>query len=124
MDALGNIDNTLGEIAAASSLEALDALRVSLLGKSGAVTAALKALGKLDPDERKARGAEVNHVKQRLQQAINARREALEQAALDQRLASEKVDVTLPGRHAERGGLHPVTRALERMGRDFCPAGL
>ncbi|NII11788.1 phenylalanine--tRNA ligase subunit alpha [Oleiagrimonas sp. C23AA] len=123
MDALGNIDNTLGEIAAASSLEALDALRVSLLGKSGAVTAALKSLGKLDPDERKARGAEVNQVKQRLQQAINARREALEQAALDQRLASEKVDVTLPGRHAERGGLHPVTRALERMAEIFARLG-
>lgn len=123
MDALGNIDSTLGEIADASTLEALDTLRVSLLGKNGAVTAALKSLGTLAPEQRKARGAEVNRIKQQLQQAIAARREALEQAGLDRRLASERVDVTLPGRRAGRGGLHPVTRAMERIAGIFARLG-
>jgi phenylalanyl-tRNA synthetase alpha chain len=123
MDALGNIDDTLARIGAADSLEALDALRVSMLGKNGAVTAALKALGQLAPEERKARGAEVNAVKQRLVEAIGARRETLERAALDARLASERVDVTLPGRQVGRGGLHPVTRALERMADIFARLG-
>src|SRR5689334_1682643 len=96
------------DIAAADTLEALDALRVSLLGKSGIVTAALKALGALPPEEKKARGAEVNRAKERLADAISARKAQLEQIELDRRLASERVDVTLPGRNAERGGLHPI----------------
>jgi phenylalanyl-tRNA synthetase alpha chain len=123
MDALGNIEAKLGEIGGAASLDALDGLRVALLGKNGAVTAALKALGALAPDERKARGAEVNAVKQRVADAIAARRQTLEQAALDQRLASERIDVSLPGRCGERGGLHPVTRALERIAAIFAQLG-
>src|SRR5699024_7864153 len=119
MDTLDNIDSALDHIAGASSLEALEALRVGLLGKNGTVTSELKTLGKLPPDERKARGAEINRVKQRLQKAIGERRAALEQAALDARLASERIDVTLPGRRGERGGLHPVTRAMERMAGIF-----
>ncbi|HEX7340134.1 MAG TPA: phenylalanine--tRNA ligase subunit alpha [Rhodanobacteraceae bacterium] len=114
-----SIDASLAAIAAADSLEALDAQRVALLGKSGSVTAQLKELGKLAPEERKARGAEINRVKQQLMAAINARRDVLEQAALDARLASERVDVSLPGRRGERGSLHPITRALERMAGIF-----
>ncbi|HET7267367.1 MAG TPA: phenylalanine--tRNA ligase subunit alpha, partial [Oleiagrimonas sp.] len=114
-----SIDASLATIAAAESLDALDALRVALLGKNGSVTAELKTLGKLAPDERKARGAEINRVKQQLQQVIAERRQTLEQAALDARLASERIDVTLPGRRGERGSLHPVTRAMERMSDIF-----
>ena len=102
-------------IATAETLDALDALRVGLLGKSGVVTAALKALGSLPPEEKKARGAEVNRAKERLTDAIAARKAQLEQWELDRRLASERVDVTLPGRNAERGGLHPITRTLDRV---------
>ncbi|WP_300621117.1 phenylalanine--tRNA ligase subunit alpha [Dokdonella sp.] len=123
MDVLQDPQRSLDQIAAADSLESLDALRVALLGKSGAVTAALKALGALAPDERKARGAEVNRVKEQLADAIASRKVTLEQAALDRRLASERIDVTLPGRRGERGGLHPLTRALDRIVSIFARLG-
>ncbi|MEO7051675.1 MAG: phenylalanine--tRNA ligase subunit alpha [Rhodanobacter sp.] len=114
--ALADIDN-------ADTLDALDALRVSLLGKNGIITAALKTLGALAPDERKLRGAEVNTVKQHLVEAIAARKVVLEQAELDRRLASEVIDVSLPGRDGERGGIHPITRALERISSIFARLG-
>ena len=107
--------DALREIASAPGLDALDALRVKLLGKQGVVTAQLKQLGTLPPDQRKAHGEQVNVVKQQLQDAIATRRDALEQAALSARLAGERVDVTLPGRNGERGNLHPVVRALDRI---------
>jgi phenylalanyl-tRNA synthetase alpha chain len=116
-------DATLTDIANAPSLEALDALRVALLGKSGAVTAALKALGSLPPDEKKARGAEVNRAKERINDAIAARKASLEQVELERRLASERVDVTLPGRRGTRGGLHPITRTLDRIVEIFARLG-
>ena len=78
MESIEHIDASLRDIEAASSLEALDAVRVGLLGKNGAVTAALKALGQLSGDERKARGAEVNRVKERLTDAITARKASLD----------------------------------------------
>ena len=109
------IDQALQQIASAPALDALDALRVSLLGKSGLVTEQLKALGKLAADERKAQGERVNRAKEKLTAAIGSRRETLEQAALDQRLGSETIDVTLPGRAGARGSLHPITRTFERM---------
>ena len=113
----------LADIDKADTLEALDALRVGLLGKNGIVTAALKTLGALAPDERKARGAEVNRVKDRLADALAARKQVLEQAELDRRLASEKLDISLPGRDGERGGIHPITRALERIASIFARLG-
>ncbi|MFT3792488.1 MAG: phenylalanine--tRNA ligase subunit alpha [Rudaea sp.] len=109
------VDRALGQIKDAASLDALDALRVSLLGKTGLVTEQLKSLGKLPPDQRKAHGERVNRAKESLNDAILVRREMLEQAALDARLASESIDVTLPGRNGQRGTLHPITRTFERM---------
>jgi phenylalanyl-tRNA synthetase alpha chain len=111
------------DIDSAATLDALDALRVSLLGKSGIVTAALKALGALPADERKARGATVNQIKQRLAETLAARKQALEQLELDRRLASEALDISLPGRDGERGGIHPITRALERIASIFARLG-
>ncbi|AFC86810.1 phenylalanine--tRNA ligase subunit alpha [Frateuria aurantia] len=111
------------DIAATDSLDALEGLRVSLLGKSGVVTQALKALGGLAPDERKRQGAEVNLLKNALAEALAARRQVLEQAALDQRLRSEQLDVSLPGRLGERGGIHPITRTLERISAIFARLG-
>ena len=113
------LSQPLDQIAAAATLEALDALRVGLLGRSGSITEQLKQLGKLPPEERKARGERINQAKERVAAAIAARRAQLERQALDARLAAERVDVTMPGRGSEPGTLHPVTRTLERIGAIF-----
>ncbi|HTM27846.1 MAG TPA: phenylalanine--tRNA ligase subunit alpha [Rhodanobacter sp.] len=115
--------HALADIERAATLPALDALRVGLLGKSGIVTGALKTLGSLAPDERKARGAQVNALKQRLADSLAARKQVLERAELDRRLASETLDVSLPGRDGERGGVHPITRTLERIATIFARLG-
>src|SRR5579875_1047311 len=86
------IDEALAAIAAAATLDALEAQRVALLGRNGAVTTELKALGALPPDERKTRGAQVNAAQERISAAIHARRRQLEQAALAHRLASERIE--------------------------------
>ncbi|MEW8584329.1 MAG: phenylalanine--tRNA ligase subunit alpha [Candidatus Thiodiazotropha sp.] len=106
-------------IAAAQSLSQLDEVRVGYLGKNGELTAQLKQLGKLPPEQRPLAGQAINKAKQSLQQALEARKSDLESQALSQRLAAEKIDVTLPGRGLQRGGLHPVTRTLERIERMF-----
>ena len=102
-------------IQAAQSVAALDELRVRYLGKKGEVTALLKGLGKLSAEERPAAGERINQAKQTLADEIDAKREQLESAALNARLAAERIDVTLPGRGQPGGGLHPVTRTLERI---------
>ncbi|MEN1943414.1 phenylalanine--tRNA ligase subunit alpha [Luteimonas sp. MJ293] len=109
----------LADIAAASSPDALEALRVSLLGKQGSVTALLKGLGALPAAERKAAGAGINKVRDALGKALAERRQVLDDAALDARLASEAIDVTLPGRDADRGGVHPISRTIERIAEIF-----
>lgn len=111
------------EIDAASDLAALDAVRVSYLGKKGQITARLKTLGSMPAEERSAAGQEINKAKQDVQARLNARREALEAAALEARLAADAVDVTLPGRGASIGGYHPVTRAMLRIEKIFRNAG-
>ena len=116
-------DEALAAIAAAATLDALEAQRVALLGRNGAITAELKALGKLPPEERKARGAEVNSARQALDAAIAARRASLEQATLERRLASERIDVSQPGRDGGRGSVHPLTRTLERIESIFAQLG-
>jgi phenylalanyl-tRNA synthetase alpha chain len=117
------ISQAASAIEAADDLAALDAVRVSYLGKKGEITALLKGLGKLLPEERSAAGQEINLAKQAVQAQINARREALEAAALEAKLAADAVDVTLPGRGASIGGYHPVTRAMLRIETIFRNAG-
>jgi phenylalanyl-tRNA synthetase alpha chain len=107
----------------ASDLSILDDARVRYLGKSGLLTARLKNLGKLPKEERPAAGQAINRAKQELEGLIETRKGALEQEALQQRLASERIDVTLPGRGMGQGGLHPVTRTLERIEELFANAG-
>ena len=105
----------LGDIAAASTPDELEALRVHLLGKSGSITAQLKALGTLPGDQRKAAGEAINRARDVISEALSARKTALDDAALDARLTGETIDVTLPGRDGARGGIHPVSRTLERI---------
>ena len=113
----------LADIAGAESPDALEALRVGLLGKSGSITAQLKSLGKLPADERKQAGEAINRARDALGDALSARKAVLDAAALDARLASEAIDITLPGRNGEAGTLHPVTRTLERIETIFAGLG-
>lgn len=107
----------------ATSTQALDDVRVQYLGKKGELTALLKGLGKLSAEERPQAGAKINEAKQALQEIINARKAALESAALEAKLAAETIDVTLPGRGQELGGLHPVTKTMERIESFFASIG-
>lgn len=107
----------------AEDLTALDQVRVDYLGKKGLLTALLKSLGGYSAAERPAVGAKINEAKQQVQEALNGRKSALETAAIALRLASESVDVTQPGRASSVGGIHPVTRTLDRITAIFCAAG-
>ncbi len=117
------IDRATSEIDAAADLAALDAVRVSYLGKKGELTARLKSLGQLPPEERSAAGQEINKAKQEVQAQLNTRRESLESVALEAKLAADAVDVSLPGRGSSIGGRHPVSRAQSRIERIFSNAG-
>ncbi len=99
-------------VARIQQLTELEQLRVQWLGKKGLITRAMQGLGALDPEQRRVRGAELNEQKETIQQLLEQRRAELEEELLQQRLASESVDVTLPGRDAERGSLHPVRQTL------------
>ncbi|MCG7894380.1 MAG: phenylalanine--tRNA ligase subunit alpha [Candidatus Thiodiazotropha taylori] len=123
LDLQSLIEAAESAIKQADSLPALDEIRVSYLGKSGQLTSQLKKLGSLPPEERPQAGQKINKAKQALQGSIESRKGELEEAALAQRLADEKIDVTLPGRGLQRGGLHPVSRTLERIERLFSSAG-
>jgi phenylalanyl-tRNA synthetase alpha chain len=116
-------DQAKAAIDAAEDGAALEQLRVDYLGKKGQITALLKGLGKLSPEERPAAGARINAVKQELQDLIGLRKESLQTAAVEARLAAETIDVTLPGRAPETGGLHPITRTIERMEDFFAAIG-
>ncbi|MBA8783740.1 phenylalanine--tRNA ligase subunit alpha [Aeromonas caviae] len=111
------------EIEGVSDIAALDEIRVKYLGKKGFFTEQMKGLGALSAEERPAAGAVINQAKQQVQDALNACREALEIAVLNQKLAAETIDVSLPGRRIENGGLHPVTRTIERIERLFGEMG-
>lgn len=110
-------------IEAAADVAALEELRVSYLGKKGALTGLLKGLGQLSAEERPKAGAEINAIKQVLNEQLNARKESLQSEALSAQLAAEAIDVTLPGRRAEAGALHPITRTIQRMETFFASMG-
>ncbi|MGB9430209.1 MAG: phenylalanine--tRNA ligase subunit alpha [Gammaproteobacteria bacterium] len=111
------------EIAACNSLPALDAVRVRYLGKKGIITEQLKSLGSLPEGERRAAGQWINQVKEIVSSAIEGRKTVLEQAELTAQLASQTLDVTLPGRGQHPGTIHPLTRTLERIETIFRAAG-
>lgn len=117
------LDDALKTFAEIDEPAALENAKARYLGKEGSLTAMLKGLGKLSAEERPKAGARINEVKQQIEAALQARRDALQQQALNARLAAEALDVTLPGRGAASGGLHPVTRALERIESLFHSVG-
>jgi len=117
------LEQALAEISVCEELPALDHLRVHYLGKKGEITALLKSLGSMEHEQRKAFGQAVNQAKAELTDALGERRQALEIADLNQRLVSEKIDVTLPGRGRQRGGLHPVTHTMQRISDIFSRLG-
>ncbi|MCB1626011.1 MAG: phenylalanine--tRNA ligase subunit alpha, partial [Pseudomonadales bacterium] len=124
---MSNLDEltarALADIAASTDLAALDELRVRLLGKKGSLTEQLKSLGALPASDRRAAGAAINASKESVQAAIEARRDVLGMAAIAARLATERIDISLPGRGETRGGLHPVTRVRHRIEELFRRAG-
>jgi phenylalanyl-tRNA synthetase alpha chain len=113
LDTLKN--ELLSAVEAAETLAALDELRVSALGKKGRVTQQMKTLGKLPPDERREMGQALNRVKDAVAAAIDARKADLEEAALEARLAEERIDVSLPARPSEIGRIHPVSQTVEEL---------
>lgn len=110
-------------IEAATDAASLEKLRVEWLGKRGRVTDLLKGLGQLSAEERPKAGAEINAVKQLLSALISERKDTLQQAAIAEQLASESLDVTLPGRSEDLGALHPITRTIDRMSEFFVALG-
>jgi len=117
------VARALAEFGAASDPAALENTKARYLGKSGALTSVLKTLGTLAAEERKAAGARINAAKDALEQALDARRAELADARIRKRLAQEALDVTLPGRGAGRGGIHPVIRTWQRVEEIFRSIG-
>jgi len=117
------VASATADFAAAPTPAELENAKARFLGKSGRVTDLLKGLAALSPDDKKTRGAEINQTKQRIEAALGERRSALAEAELDAQLRAEALDVSLPGRQRGTGGLHPVSRTLERIEAIFGSMG-
>ncbi|MGB8517990.1 MAG: phenylalanine--tRNA ligase subunit alpha, partial [Gallionella sp.] len=117
------LELALQQFAVISDEAELEQVKAKYLGKEGSLTGLLKGLGKLSNEERPAAGAKINVVKQQIEAALQARRDALQHAKLAQKLAAESLDVTLPGRGASTGGLHPITLTLQRIEQLFHSLG-
>ena len=116
-------DELEGAVQAADSLEALEDVRVRALGRRGSVTGLMKSLGRAAPEERRERGQALNLLKQAVSDAIDARKAALAEAELERRLASERIDVTLPVRPAPEGSLHPISQTIDEVTQIFGEMG-
>lgn len=117
------VEQAIADFGAASDANSLEQAKAIYLGKSGSLTELLKGLGKMDPEARREAGAAINRAKVAVEKALEARRDALRDAALAEQLAAEALDVTLPGRGQGTGGLHPVTRTLDRIEQLFASIG-
>jgi phenylalanyl-tRNA synthetase alpha chain len=114
---------TLAAIAAAEDLNTLEAVRVAALGKAGSVSALLKTLGGMTSDERQIKGPEINSLREEVGQALASRKAALEAAALDARLATERLDLSLPAPETPRGTVHPVAQVMDELAEVFADLG-
>ncbi|MET0369888.1 MAG: phenylalanine--tRNA ligase subunit alpha [Sphingobium sp.] len=113
----------LADIAAAATSDALEALRVGAMGKSGVVTGLLKTLGPMSPEERLEQGPPIQDLRESVTAALAERKAALEQAALDARLAAERIDMTLPAEIGPQGSVHPVSQVLDELTEIFADLG-
>lgn len=113
----------LAAIADAPALDALETIRVDALGKQGRITQLLKTLGKMSPEERQVEGPKIHSLREAVTEALGTRKAALEQAALDARLASERVDMTLPVDTASFGTVHPVSQVMDELAEIFADLG-
>ncbi|MDP3675205.1 MAG: phenylalanine--tRNA ligase subunit alpha [Novosphingobium sp.] len=124
---MSDIDTLAAEadrsIAAAPDLMALEALRVTLLGKQGSISALLKTLGAMPPEVRQVEGPRIHAAREGVTAALTARKDALEAAALDERLATETLDLTLPARETPRGAIHPVSQVMDELAEIFADMG-
>jgi phenylalanyl-tRNA synthetase alpha chain len=116
-------DALLDRIAAADSLAELDSVRVSLLGKSGEITTKLKSLGSMDPDTRAAEAPKVHALREKVSDAIASRKAALESAELERKLATERLDLSLPAPEAPQGTVHPVSQVMDELAEIFADLG-
>ena len=116
-------EKALKDIESAQTLDDLEHLRVTILGKKGALTDVLKGLGSVSPEERPKIGAAANELKSKLEAALGAKTALLEKAALDLQLQKERIDVTLPSRKIHRGTLHPITSTTRRIVQIFSRLG-
>jgi phenylalanyl-tRNA synthetase alpha chain len=117
------VQDAQGDFAGANTPADLENAKARYLGKAGRLTEMLKALGALSPEEKKTRGALINGAKQQVEAALNARRQGLADAELEAQLKAEALDVTLPGRQRGTGGMHPITRTMERIEQIFASMG-
>jgi len=117
------VQRAIDAVAGADTAATLDQVRVDYLGKKGVITQLLKGLGKLDASERPAAGAKINDAKEQVLEKLLAKKEVMENAVLEAKLLSEAIDVTLPGRGSDLGGLHPVTKTMRRIEQFFSKAG-
>ena len=117
------IEQAQTAVTAAKDITELEAIRVAYLGKKGELTGLLKGLGKLSVEERPAAGAQINLAKEQVQLHLEQRKQALEATGLTEQLLAERIDVTLPGRNGDVGGLHLITQTLERIEQFFTRAG-
>ncbi len=123
MDIAATQEDALAKIAAAQDLEVVEGLRVAYLGKQGSVSGLLKTLGGMSPDERQVQGPRIHGLREAVTAALAERKAALEDAALERRLAAETVDLTLPAAEAPRGSIHPVSQVMDELAEIFADLG-
>lgn len=123
MDYAATGQEALSRIAGADDLDTLESLRIEFLGKQGSISGLLKTLGKLDPEERKIEGPKIQGLRESVTEALAARKDALETAALDARLAAETIDLSLPAPASPRGSVHPISQVMDELAEVFADLG-
>ena len=118
-----DLDQAHAEIGAAATLDAVEALRVAFLGKQGSISALLKTLGAMTPEQRQAEGPKIHALREGVTEALASRKAALENAALEARLAAETIDLTLPAPEAPKGSVHPVSQVMDELAEIFADMG-